>query len=127
MGVDNLLSFSAVFQSTWALVVLGAITIALSAISVILSVWNWVVVYLITIQECQDISRIFHKYRGKKFITIFYISLIGLAIMCLLFLLYVKSMRQDKSYVDTYYFGWVCSRTENNACTSLMTFVPCCC
>ena len=105
--------FSAMFQSSFpltvALVFLLVITVVLAIISVILTFCNWVVVYLIAIQDCKEIITTWKKYgyKNKKAFFIFCISMIGLGIMCLLFLIYVKSIRQDKSYVDTYYFGWV--------------------
>ena len=92
-----------------ALVFLLAITIVLSIISVILTFCNWVIVYLIAIQDCKEIRTTWKKYGkgNKNTFIIFCISMIGLGIMCLLFLIYITSIRQDKSYVDTYYFGWV--------------------
>ena len=103
----ELANFSAMFQSNWGLgcfVTLVVIAIALSVIAVILTCFNWIVVYWILTED--------NIYQGRKFLQDIYkhsgivwiISFIGLLI---LILLGVMPIVRDESQLDIYYYAWV--------------------
>ena len=106
--VVELANYSAMFQSNWGLgcfVALVVIAIALSVIAVILTCFNWIVVYWILTED--------NIYQGRKFLQDIYkhsgivciISFIGLL---MLVLLGVIPIVLDESQLDIYYYAWVC-------------------
>ena len=111
--VESLKSFSTFTQPTWSLAVLGAISISLSAIAVILTCCNWLVVYWVFTQKCKDIicnRRIFQNDVVVKIATAYLISFFGLLLMVLVALvlaLPICQIRQNERLWDTVYFGWV--------------------
>ena len=107
------LIFSVFWQPTWSLAVLGAVSISLSVIAVILTCCNWLVVHWVFTQKCKDIicnRRIFQNDVVVKIATAYLISFFGLLLMVLVALvlaLPICQIRQDERLWDTVYFGWV--------------------
>jgi len=97
---------------TWSLAVLGAVSISLSVIAVILTCCNWLVVYWVFTQKCKDIicnRRIFQNDVVVKIATAYLISFFGLLLMVLVALvlaLPICQIRQNERLWDTVYFGW---------------------